>query len=83
MISEILQNFQWKHIIALHNTKEQIILSEQSRHYGILIMETFYTDVVNSAIWFSKEARASIVLIIEWAQFVLQNCEKAHSVRGM
>ena len=46
-------------------------------------METFYTDVVNSAICFSKEACASIVLIIEWAQFVQQNCEKAHSVRGM
>ena len=46
-------------------------------------METFYTDVVNSVICFSKEALASIVLIIEWAQFVLQNCEKAHSVRGI
>ena len=45
-------------------------------------MKTFY-NVVNSIISYAKEARASIVLIIEWVQFVLQNCEKLHSVRGM
>ena len=27
--------------------------------------------------------RASIVLNIEWVQFVLQNCEILHSVRGL
>ena len=30
-----------------------------------------------------KEARASIVLNIEWVQFVLQTWEKLHSVRGL
>ena len=39
--------------------------------------------LVNSVICFAKDARASIVLIIEWVQFVLQNCEKQHSVRSM
>ena len=33
-----------------------------------------FENVVNSIICFAKEATASIVLIIEWAQFVLQNC---------
>ena len=45
-------------------------------------MKKFY-KAVNSVICFAKEASASIVLIIEWAQFVLQNCEKPYSVRGM
>ena len=43
-------------------------------------MKTFY-DVVNSINFYSKEARASIVLDIEWAQFVLQNCEKLQNYR--
>ena len=30
-----------------------------------------------------KNARASIVLNIEWVQFVLKNCAKLHSVRGL
>ena len=38
---------------------------------------------IDSVVWFIKEARASIVLIIESVQFVLQNCEKLHSVRAM
>ena len=45
-------------------------------------MITFY-NVVNSIICCAKEACASIVLNIEWVQFVLQNCEKLHSVRGL
>ena len=45
-------------------------------------MKTFYS-VVNSVVCFAKEERASIFLIIEWVQFVLQNCEKLYSVRGM
>ena len=50
--------------------------------YGILFMKTFY-NVVNSIICCAKEARASIVLNIEWVQFVLKNCAKLHSVRGL
>ena len=42
-----------------------------------------FENVVNSVIFFVKKATASIVLIIEWAQFVLQNCENPHSFRGM
>ena len=45
-------------------------------------MKTFY-GVVNSVVCFAKEARASIVLIIESVQFFLQNCEKKNSVWGM
>ena len=45
-------------------------------------MKTFYS-VVNSVVCFAKEVRASIIVIIESVQFVLQNCEKLHSVRGM
>ena len=45
-------------------------------------MKTFY-NVVNCVTCRAKEARASIVLNIEWVQFVLQNCEKLHSVRGL
>ena len=50
-------------------------------------MKTFY-NVVNSlllkqTVCFAKEARASIVLIIGWVQFVLQSKEKLHSVQGM
>ena len=37
-------------------------------------MKMFY-NVANSLIRCAKEARASIVLNIEWVQFVLQNCE--------
>ena len=37
-------------------------------------MKMFY-NVANSLICCAKEARASIVLNIEWVQFVLQNCE--------
>ena len=79
---EIFQRFRWKPIIALHTTQEQIVLTEQSWHYGgILFMKTFYNKV-NSVICFAKETRTSIVLIIEWVQSVLQNFEKPHSVRG-
>ena len=46
------------------------------------LYETFY-NVVNSIICCAKEARASIVLNIEWVQFVLKNCAKLHSVRGL
>ena len=52
----------------------------KSRHYGILIMKTFY-DVANAIICCAKEARASIVLDIKWAQFVLQNREKLQNYR--
>ena len=45
-------------------------------------MKTFY-NVVNSIICCAKEACASIVLNIGWVQFVLQNCEKLHSVQGL
>ena len=45
-------------------------------------MITFY-NVVNSIICCAKEACASIVLNTEWVQFVLQNCEKLHSVWGL
>ena len=31
----------------------------------------------------TQPTRASIVLNIEWMQFVLQNCEMLHSVRGL
>ena len=34
-------------IVTLHTTKEHTVLTEQSRHYGILFMKTFY-NVVNS-----------------------------------
>ena len=37
-------------------------------------MKMFY-NVANSLICCAKEARASIVLNIEWVEFVLQNCE--------
>ena len=43
-------------------------------------MKRFY-NVVNFIIFCSKEARASIVLDIEWAQFVLQNWEKLQNYR--
>ena len=35
--------------------------------------------VDNSIIFCAKEARAPI----EWVEFVLQNCEKLHFVRGL
>ena len=41
-------------------------------------MKMFYNVVADSIICCAKEARASIVLNIEWVQFVLQNCEKLH-----
>ena len=44
-------------------------------------MKMFYNVVADSIICCGKEARASIVLNIEWVQFVLQNCEKPHFVR--
>ena len=44
-------------------------------------MKMFYNVVADSIICCAKEARASIVLNIEWVQFVLQNCEKLHFVR--
>ena len=43
-------------------------------------MKTFY-NVVNSIICCAKEARTSIVLDIEWAQFFLQDCEKLQNYR--
>ena len=43
-----------KPIIALHTTQEQIVLTEQSRHHGILFMKTFNADVVNSVIVLQK-----------------------------
>ena len=43
-------------------------------------MKTLYNEV-NALICFAKEARASIVLDIEWVQFVLQNCEKQQNHR--
>ena len=43
-------------------------------------MKTFY-NVVNAIIYCVKEARALIVLDIEWVQFVLQNCEKLQNYR--
>ena len=50
-------------------------------------MKTFYNVVssllLKQTVCFAKEARASIVLIIEWVQFVLQSKEKLHSVQGM
>ena len=49
---------------------EQIVLTEQSRHYGILFMKTF-CNVVNSIICSAKNVRASIVLKTECVQFVL------------
>ena len=58
---------------ALLATQEQIVPTEQSRQYEILFMKKF-ENVVNSIICFAKEGTASIALIIEWAQFVLQNC---------
>ena len=60
MILEIFRRFRWKPIVALRTTWEQIALTEQSRLCGILFMKTFYTDVVNSEICFTKEARTSI-----------------------
>ena len=36
---------------------------------------------IHSIIFCSKEVRASIVLDIEWAEFVLQNCEKLQNYR--
>ena len=45
-------------------------------------MKMFY-NAVNAIICCAKEERASIVLDIEWVQFVWQNCEKLqNSVRG-
>ena len=55
-------------------------LTEKSRHYGILFMKTFY-NMVNAIICCAKEARALIVLDIEWVQFVLQNCEKLQNYK--
>ena len=43
-------------------------------------MKTFY-NVVNATICCAKEARASIVLDINWEQFVLQNCEKLQNYK--
>ena len=43
-------------------------------------MKTFY-NVVNAIICCEKEARALIVLDIEWVQFVLQNCEKLQNYK--
>ena len=41
--------FRLKPIIILNTTQEKIVLTEQSRHYGVLFMKTFY-NVVNSII---------------------------------
>ena len=57
-------------------------LTEQSRHYGILFMQTFYTDVVNSVICFAKEAGASISWLANEYNLSCK-IEKPHSVRGM
>ena len=47
-------------------------------------MKMFY-NVVSSIICCAKETRASIVMNIEWVQFVLQNWEnfKLHPVRDL
>ena len=42
-----------------------MFLTEQSRHYGILFMKTFYNVVRILLICCAKEARALIVLDIE------------------
>ena len=62
-------------IITLNITYDQIFITEKSQHYGNIFMKTFY-NVVEAIICCAKEARALIVLDIEWVQFVLQNCEK-------
>ena len=43
-------------------------------------MKTFY-NMASFIIFCAKEARVSIVLDIEWLQFVLQNCEKLQNYR--
>ena len=58
-----------------------MFLTEQSRHYGILFMKTFYNVVRILLICCAKEARALIVLDIEWVQFALQNFEKQQNYR--
>ena len=58
-----------------------MFLTEQSRHYGILFMKTFYNVVRILLIYCAKEARALIVLDIEWVQFALQNFEKQQNYR--
>ena len=50
-------------LITLHTTQEQFLLTELSRHYGLLFMKTFY-NVVNSAICCIKEVPGSVVLNI-------------------
>ena len=45
-------------------TQEQIDLTEQSQHCGILFMKSFY-NLFNYIIYCAREARASMVLNIE------------------
>ena len=66
----------------MYTTLKQTVATEQSRHYGILLMKMFYNGV-NSLICCAKKARSSIVLNTECVKFVLQNCEELHSVRGL
>jgi len=43
-------------------------------------MKTFY-NMASFIIFCAKEARISILVDIEWLQFVLQNCEKLQNYR--
>ena len=45
------------------------------------LWNSFHENVVNAIIFCAKEARALIVLDIEWVQFVLKNCEKLQNYR--
>ena len=69
-------------------TKSPLLLpyiSHRSRFFRLnspgIMENSLNENVVNSIIFYSKKARASIVLDIEWAQFVLQNCEKLQNYR--
>ena len=46
-------------------------------------MKMFYNMLSILLFFVQSERGSSIVQNIEWVQFVLQNCEKLHSVQGL
>ena len=81
----ILERF-WTFSIKAHYYPAYHIGEDCSDWTVPTLCNSLYENVLqrgNSIICCAKEARASIVLNIEWVQFVLKNCAKLHSVRGL
>ena len=82
MTLEILWTFSLKaHYYPEYHTGEDCSDRTVPTLWSSLYENVLQRGQFYNLLW--KEARASIVLNIEWVQFVLQNWENLHSVRGL